>query len=108
MDCDNHPMTSPRYTVGLLVTHPNRPEWGPGKVLDVAGDVAVICFRDAPETKAGEGVKRIDVKRMPLPAAPSQTDPWLDALPPLKDGRLPNVEPRVTPEQSVDQFVEHF
>lgn len=80
-----------RYTLGLLVTHPNKPEWGPGKILDVFGDVVVVCFRDATEAKAGDAVKRIDIKRMPLPSALSQSDPWLDALPPLKGGRLPNV-----------------
>lgn len=101
-------MPPPRYTIGLLGTHPNKPDWGPGKVLDVSGGIVVVYFRDLPEAKAGDAVKRIDVKTMPLLVASVQSDPWLDALPPLKGGKLSHVEPRVTPAQSIDRFLQHF
>lgn len=101
-------MTLIRYTPGLLVTHPKKPEWGLGKVLDTSGNIVVVFFRDVKEAKTGEAVKRIDITTMPLSVAATQSDPWLDALAPLEAGRLPYKKPRVTPAESKVFFCQHF
>ena len=76
-------MTTPAigsYTAGMLVVHPRRPEWGPGKVLSVKGPHVVVYFRDVPGTTMGAALKTIDVGVIGLPRARKQSDPWLDNL----------------------------
>ena len=97
---DNPHMTSIRYAVGSLVTHPNKPEWGPGKVLDVQADVLVIDFRDLPRGPGSASVKRINIKVMPLPLAQSQTDSDLDARIHHKDAKLSGAGSGIAPKKS--------
>lgn len=53
--------------VGTIVLHPKRPKWGPGKVLAaLAGGIAVIYFRDLPEEKRGDAVKKISTNHVSL------------------------------------------
>ena len=47
------------YEPGLLVEHPNRPEWGPGKVVHVAMPDVHVIFRDLPDRVAK--IIRVDV-----------------------------------------------
>lgn len=101
-------MKPAKYLIGLLVTHPNKPEWGPGKVLAMSGSLVTVYFRDAPEVKAGDAIKRIDTQHMPLQAASLQSDPWLDAIPPLIDGRRDTTEPRLSPDAAVARFLNRF
>lgn len=65
------------YKVGMLVDHPNRPAWGPGKIVHVDGTKVYVFFRDAMERKA----RPIVVEVVPLRIAASQTDAVLDELP---------------------------
>jgi hypothetical protein len=65
------------YKVGMLVDHPNRPAWGPGKIVHVDGSKVHVFFRDALERRA----KPIVVEVVPLRIAASQTDAALDELP---------------------------
>ena len=72
-----------KYLVGMLVQHPNRPQWGPGKIVGIEGDRVYVYFRDALEPVA----KRIMVSVVPLQPCPQQSDVVLDALPgPAKVG----------------------
>jgi hypothetical protein len=72
------------YSVGLLVEHPQRPEWGPGRVVAVGTDRIYVFFRDAMESRA----KVILTELVSLKTCESQTDETLDHLPPAKfDGR---------------------
>jgi hypothetical protein len=66
------------YKVGMIVEHPNRPEWGPGKVVAVGDDRVHVMFRDEREPKA----KAILPALMPLRIAAVQSDEFLDQLPP--------------------------
>jgi len=70
-------MKKPQYEVGMLVEHPNRPIWGPGKVVYVDSMRVHVFFRDDLERKA----KQILYAVVPLKVAESQTDPVLDQLP---------------------------
>lgn len=68
------------YEVGMIVEHPKRPQWGPGKVVAVSVDRLYVVFRDALERKA----KVIMRSHAELGAAESQSDALLDHLPPAK------------------------
>jgi len=95
------------YRVGVLVEHPNMPEWGPGKVIHVHWPKVHVVFRDLP----GREAKVIRCDKVPLKVAAHQTDPILDNLPPLKaeGGKwvLPTKE-RKTFQQTLDQFYGYF
>jgi hypothetical protein len=71
------------YKVGMLVDHPMRPQWGPGKVVAVAEDRIHVYFRNDLEKKA----KTIVTTCVSPTVAESQTDDVLDILPPaVHDG----------------------
>jgi hypothetical protein len=46
-------------SVGTLVRHLSHPEWGLGKVLEVGTPTLTVYFRDFPELKPGDAVKKI-------------------------------------------------
>lgn len=96
------------YTVGMLVLHPLKLEWGPGKVLRVQGTKVHVLFRDLPEKDA----KQIETSIVALEKAESQTDPILDNLPPFVEqgGKLslPGKRHRVTAEQTLKKFISLF
>ena len=95
------------YHPGLLVTHPNKPEWGPGKVVHVDGRSVHVIWRDLPERVA----KCINVGHVPLPAAAEQSDEVLDNLPPLKggkDGKWSLPRERVAFDAAVSSFLRRF
>lgn len=72
------------YSVGLLVEHPQRPQWGPGRVVAVADDRLYVFFRDDLETRA----KVILTELVSLKECESQADEVLDGLPAAKfDGQ---------------------
>src|SRR5579872_3800734 len=98
--------TAPSVDVGTLVQHVTRPEWGPGKVLDVSGATVTVYFRDYTETKAGDALKKIS--RNYLRIAEVQIDPWLDNIPPLRNGSLGLAKTRLTVEQAVTFFRHRF
>jgi hypothetical protein len=72
--------TKQTYSVGLLVEHPQRPEWGPGRVVAVGSDRVYVFFRDALEGRA----KVILTELVSLKTCDSQVDEVLDGLPPAK------------------------
>ena len=66
-----------RYKVGMLIDHPKRPQWGPGKVVAVADDRIHVYFRDDLEIKA----KTILTAIVSPGIAEAQNDAVLDLLP---------------------------
>ncbi len=70
-------MKTTTYKVGMLVEHPIRPQWGPGKVIAVSDDRVHVYFRDALEKKA----KSLMREHVALKVADTQTDAVLDILP---------------------------
>jgi uncharacterized protein DUF3553 len=101
-------MTAPasEYSIGTLVRHVTRPEWGPGKVLDISASTVTVYFRDYPEPKPGDAVKKIS--REFLRVAEIQSDPWLENIPPLKSGSMGLAKARLTLEQAVAFFQHKF
>jgi hypothetical protein len=96
------------WKAGTIVLHPAKTEWGPGKILDVAGDTLAIYFRDVPENNPGDAVKKINTNYVALLPAGSQSDPWLDNIPPFKDGKLDLGKVRLTFEQALAGFKHLF
>ena len=70
----------PHYEVGMIVAHPKRPEWGPGKIVAVSADRIHVVFRDALERKAKVMMRTVAL----LDEAEVQSDTLLDSLPPAK------------------------
>jgi hypothetical protein len=93
--------------VGAIVTHPGKPEWGRGKVLDVNGDTLTIYFRDCPGENPRDAVKKIKLGYVTLELAELQTDWRLDGLT-LESIRENPQKPRVTREQSIALFRRKF
>jgi len=69
------------YHIGMIVEHPNRPDWGPGKVLDIEGNTITVYFRDIEENKPREAHKDFYLNNTLLKKADKQSDPFLDNLP---------------------------
>src|SRR5437016_499099 len=68
-----------QYKVGTLVENIGAPQWGPGKIVHIAGDHLHILFRDI----EGNVAKKLRADTPALRLAASQSDPILDNLPPL-------------------------
>lgn len=94
------------YEVGLIVEHPKKPEWGPGKVVVVRGDKVHVVFRDVSDREA----KVIGTNYVQLSRAAVQSDPILDNLPPLQEesGKWVLPRERVTVEQALQKFTRYF
>ena len=90
--------------IGTLVTNPQKPEWGPGKVLRVSGEIRHVFFRDL----AGRTAKRFKVGS--LEPAAIQSDPVLDNLPPFRDehGQLVLPHERLTLDQATRRFLKEY
>lgn len=58
---------------GDYVTNPLKPEWGPGRVVELKRDVVFVFFRDRP------GKEVIRMKQSGL--NPTEPDPELEAIP---------------------------
>jgi hypothetical protein len=69
----------PQYKQGTLVENTGAPQWGPGKVVHVAGDNLFILFRDI----EGNAAKKVKSDSPALRIAASQSDPILDNLRPV-------------------------
>jgi hypothetical protein len=100
-----------RITEGQIVEHPSRPEWGPGKVLRVVQDRATVYWRDLSEEQPGDRVKTIRTSIVELRPSRTQSDPWLDNLPPILDKRgelLPSKVTRLSHTRALSLFLGQF
>jgi hypothetical protein len=68
-----------QYKEGTLVENKGAPQWGPGKIVHIAGDHLHILFRDI----EGNVAKKLRADTPALRLAAAQSDPILDNLPPL-------------------------
>ncbi len=95
-----------RLTEGMLVVHPSKPEWGPGKVVKIVSPLIYVLFRDVP----GREAKAISTAYVSLAVAPNQMDDILDNLPPLVpvNGKWALPEERLTVQQAISQFHDRF
>ncbi len=81
--------TSSDYVPGVLVVHPKMPLWGPGRVLAVDGTKVTVYFRDLPGDNPEDAVRTIDTRYVHLARSESQSEPFLDNLPPYASGKFP-------------------
>lgn len=88
------------------VVNPKMLEWGPGRVMQLEGAKAVVCFRDVRADAAGDGLKTMVLRA--LEASPLQSDAWLDNLPPFKNGKFQVAQPRVTFDEGTAELIRHF
>lgn len=95
-----------RIELDSIVVNPRAPSWGPGRVMSVDADKMRVYFRDIAGDDDASALKTM--KRDVLVLAPTQTDPWLDHLPPLRHGVLDSKERRVTFERGLEQFRMHY
>jgi hypothetical protein len=88
---------------GMLVRHA---KFGLGRVIKVAGNTAHVFFRDQEHHRA----IRIQADSPLLAAAETDTDPWLDNLPPFDevDGGFQVSEKRITQAQALAKFKRLF
>jgi hypothetical protein len=96
------------YKVGMIITHPNKPEWGPGKIQAVNGKDIVVYFRDLCEQKPGDAQKTISTDWAKLTMSEVQSEPWLDNLPPYKAGQSFPPKIRVTMKQGIESFLSKY
>jgi hypothetical protein len=97
-----------KYRIGMVITNPKKPEWGPGKILDITGRTITVYFRDDPEPPARTGVRTISLDYATPQVAPSQTDPQLDNLPPFEKGRLALSQRRHTLQSCIARFLSEY
>lgn len=99
-------MTMSDLKSGMLVIHPLRPEWGPGKVVNVGPESISVFWRDTEENI----VKKMVRSAVKLQLATSQCDPILDNLPPLikADGTFVGLPARLTLKQARKKFLSRF
>lgn len=90
----------------MIVNHPTRHDWGPGKVIAVHGEKIHVIFRDFP----GREAKVLTTKSVTLEKAEIQSDPILDNLPPLKEKKGKYLLPRkrITLKQAEEDFKKSF
>jgi hypothetical protein len=92
------------YQHGDYVINPNRPEWGPGKVLNVEGAVVTVYFRDC----HARPVRKIETGYVELQPAGISSDAVLDNLPPYDAAGGKLARKRVTHDDGVRMFRSHF
>lgn len=45
----------------MIVTHPNRPEWGQGQVQSVIGDKVTVMFQEAGKVVINSTIVQLDL-----------------------------------------------
>jgi len=92
--------------VGLIVLHPNRPAWGPGKILRLDGDTALVFFAEGgSHNELKKNPISLELKTAGLAPAGIVSHPRLDHLPPLVGDSLTESDTYFTLEQAIDRFL---
>ena len=102
----SQPVPASAIEADSYVVNPKMLEWGPGRVMQLEGAKAVVCFRDARADAPGDGLKTMVLRA--LEASPMQSDAWLDNLPPFKNGKFQVAQPRVTFDEGTAELIRHF
>ena len=91
------------YPVGSFVVHPNKPEWGPGKILAITGTLVKVHFKNDAEK---------EYRSFPDPSvlrpADMQSDPVLDNLPPFLGDGFGVQSKRVSVSDGISRFTRYF
>jgi hypothetical protein len=86
----------PVFSIGAIVTHRNRPEWGPGKVFCISGTHALVGFRDC-RLEPDRGLRRLSLASGLLDLAADQADSVLVAWEETLDD---NCRPKAKPTRA--------
>lgn len=103
-------MTSFRPTIGQIVEHANKPEWGPGKVVHVRGDLCWAYWRDREDQNPHKRMAPIKMNLPFLRPSTITSDPVLENLPPfmVAEERFDVRRGFLTPRQAVEFFLKQF
>jgi hypothetical protein len=93
------------YSIGELIGHNNKPEWGPAKVLMRDGGDVLVYFRDFPAHVPEDRVKRFAVDSPFLCLLDEQSDPVLDNIPPFRDGKFERAKTSLTLDAARRRFL---
>lgn len=94
---------------GQLVEHPTRPQWGPGKVLRVERDQALVFFVDAgPHNGAAKNPIPLVLSVVALKPASVTKHPRLDNLAPLEGDSVTGDQTYVSLAQGISHFLHLF
>jgi hypothetical protein len=95
--------------VGLLVRHASQESWGLGKIVHADSGYVWVYFNDI-EGSAKIAVKQLSAAQPRLVRAETQTDLFLDNLPPMvREGRVvPPDAKRLTERQAIQAFVNEY
>lgn len=93
-------MGAENFRAGMIVYHPTQRQWGPGRILQVAGSRVTVHFRDDPD---GRDHRIISLDHVALELAAEQSDPILDNI---TAGLLDRASK--APRVSIEQGIEHF
>jgi hypothetical protein len=91
----------PVFSIGAIVTHRNRPEWGPGKVFCISGTHALVGFRDC-RLEPDRGLRRLSLSSGLLDLASDQGEPELNAWEESLDD---NCRPKARPTRARKKVV---
>jgi hypothetical protein len=86
----------PVFSIGAIVMHRNRPEWGPGKVFCISGTHALVGFRDC-RLDPDRGLRRLSLASGLLDLAADQGDAELTAWQETLDD---NCRPKAKPTRA--------
>jgi hypothetical protein len=89
------------FSIGAIVTHRNRPEWGPGKVFCISGTHALVGFRDC-RLEPDRGLRRLSLSSGLLDLAADQGDSELKAWEESLDD---NCRPKARPTRARKKVV---
>lgn len=92
------------HKIGDLVENPPKPEWGPGKILEINDSQVTVYFRDV----NGRAIRTIDTNYVKLIPASIQSDPFLDNLPPYSTDAREKFNKRLTLADGLDKFRHYF
>ena len=96
-------MGSGKYEPGMLVRHPDKAEWGLGRVLEVHGNKLKVHFKDD-----DQDVRTLSVEKISLAIVLDQSDLALDNLPPFLGDRFDVKAKKVTFDDGVEKFLHEF
>ena len=91
------------YTVGLLVRHPSKPEWGKGRAMAVHGSKITVAFCDDEAD-----CRKLPTTSQPLEILPEEPDPILDNLPAFEAGGFRLKNKKVLVGDAIARFQSFF
>jgi len=95
---------STSHKLGDYVLNPNKPDWGPGIVLDISGTKITVYFRDVSDRP----VRKIETSIVGLVPAPISSDAVLDNLPPYDPDDKKLGKKRVTHADGIEFCRSHY